>query len=110
LLGLSVVGFAIAGFWHWISGARSANTQAATPPTNPLELGAAAIFAALFVVISLASAWVRSEFGGRGLIGLAAIVGATDIDPFALSVAAGGTAPLAASSGVAAIENARYSG
>jgi len=57
----------------------------------------------LFVVISLASAWVRSQFGERGLFGLAAIVGATDIDPFVLSVAAGGTAPLTASAGVAAI-------
>src|SRR5207253_8076229 len=51
------------------------------PPANPLELTAAFIFAALFVVISLASAWVRSQFGERGLFGLAAIVGATDIDP-----------------------------
>jgi uncharacterized membrane protein (DUF4010 family) len=61
------------------------------------------IFAALFVAISLASAWLRARFGEGGLFGLAAIVGATDIDPFVLSIAAGGTASLLAGVGVAAI-------
>jgi uncharacterized membrane protein (DUF4010 family) len=56
----------------------------------------------LFVVVSLASAWVRSRFGEGGLFGLAAIVGATDIDPFVLNIAAGG-ASLSAGVGVAAI-------
>ena len=40
-----------------------------SPPPTPLELTAATIFAALFVVISLVSAWVRSQFGERGLFG-----------------------------------------
>jgi hypothetical protein len=103
LLGLSVVGFAIAGFWHWISGARSANTQAATPPTNPLELGAAAIFAALFVVISLASAWARSQYGATGVYVLAAIVGVSEIDPFVLSPAEHGAGQMPVAVGIVAI-------
>jgi uncharacterized membrane protein (DUF4010 family) len=68
-----------------------------------LELTAALIFAVLFVVISLASAWVRSQLGEGGLFALAAIVGTTDIDPFVLNIAAGGVAPFSPNIGVAAI-------
>jgi uncharacterized membrane protein (DUF4010 family) len=75
----------------------------ASSPVNPLELSAAFIFAVLFVAVSLASGWVRTEFGESGLFGLAAIVGASDIDPFVLSIATGGATPLAAGAGVAAI-------
>jgi uncharacterized membrane protein (DUF4010 family) len=103
LLGLSALGFAIAGFWYWISGARPADTQAATPPANPLELGAAAIFAALFVVISLASAWARSQYGATGVYVLAAIVGVSDIDPFVLSLAEHGAGQMPVAVGIVAI-------
>jgi uncharacterized membrane protein (DUF4010 family) len=103
LLTLAVIGLALAGLWYRASRVPRAPRVEPKPPANPLELTAAFIFAALFVVVSLASAWVRSQFGEHGLFGLAAIVGAADIDPFVLSVAAGGTAPLAASAGVAAI-------
>jgi len=78
-------------------------------PANPLELSAAFIFAALFVAISLASSWARTEFGQSGLFGLAAIVGFSDIDPFVLSVAAGGAGPLSAGAGAAAILTAASS-
>lgn len=57
---------------------------------NPLELSAALLFAFLFVVISLASTWVRARFGETGIYWLASIVGITDIDPFVLSLAQGG--------------------
>ncbi|HEX4410035.1 MAG TPA: DUF4010 domain-containing protein [Xanthobacteraceae bacterium] len=57
---------------------------------NPLELGAAAIFAALFVAVSVVSAVAKSQFGVSGIYGLAAIVGVTDIDPFVLNLAQGG--------------------
>ncbi|HLY57854.1 MAG TPA: DUF4010 domain-containing protein [Stellaceae bacterium] len=63
-------------------------------PGNPLELNAALIFAALFVVISIATAWVKAEFGLGGIYGLAAIVGIADIDPFVLGLADGGAADL----------------
>jgi len=57
-----------------------------------LELGTAAIFSVLFVVTSLLSTWVTAEFGTTGVYWLAAIVGFTDIDPFVLNLAEGGTA------------------
>src|SRR5690349_9571718 len=49
---------------------------------NPLELGAAAIFAVLFVAVSLMTAFVKSEVGISGIYALAAVVGVCDIDPF----------------------------
>jgi uncharacterized membrane protein (DUF4010 family) len=63
-----------------------------TASGNPLELGAAAIFAALFVAVSVVSAVAESQFGISGIYGLAAIVGVTDIDPFVLNLAQGGVA------------------
>jgi uncharacterized membrane protein (DUF4010 family) len=59
-------------------------------PRNPLEISAAAVFAVLFVVISIVTAWIKHHLGSAGVYGLAAVVGVTDIDPFVLSVARGG--------------------
>jgi uncharacterized membrane protein (DUF4010 family) len=64
--------------------------DAAPPPSNPLELSAALIFAALFVITSIVSAWVINSFGDVGVYWLASIVGVSDIDPFVLSIAQGG--------------------
>jgi uncharacterized membrane protein (DUF4010 family) len=62
--------------------------------TNPLQIMAAAIFAALFVVISLVSAWAKSALGRAGLFAVAAAVGVTDIDPYVINIAQGGVAGL----------------
>src|SRR5262245_58866152 len=59
---------------------------------NPLELGAAAIFALLFVAVSVATVLVKSQLGISGIYALAAIVGISDIDPFVLNLAQGGVA------------------
>jgi len=91
LAALSAVGFAWAGLQY-----RRALSTAAPPgtyrPRNPLEIGAAALFAGLYVLISLLSTWVAAEFGRAGIYVLAAVVGVTDIDPFVLNLAQGGTA------------------
>jgi uncharacterized membrane protein (DUF4010 family) len=50
-------------------------------------LAAALIFAALFVIISLASAWAKKNFGDAGLYTLAGIIGVSDISPFVVSLA-----------------------
>jgi uncharacterized membrane protein (DUF4010 family) len=70
-------------------GTKAALTKA-DQPGNPLELSAAALFAFSFVLVSLASTWVKSAIGASGLLWLAAIVGVTDIDPFVLNLAQGG--------------------
>ncbi len=89
MLGLSVLGAVLAAVTYR-SGDRGQSTGAAfARPKNPLDLSAALIFAAMFAVVSLASAWAKTQFGHAGLYALAAIVGVTDIDPFVLSLAQG---------------------
>ena len=82
LLALSLLGFAFAGLHGWCAGRPAAQTSVRVEPSNPLELSAAALFAVLFVVISIASTWAADHFGAAGLYAIAAIVGVTDIDPF----------------------------
>ena len=102
LLALFALGVLLAGAWHWLS-EKSTGAVEAAPPSNPLELSAALVFATLFVVVSLAAGWVRGEYGEAGVYGLAAIVGVTDINPFVLSIASGGAGALPAASAGAAI-------
>jgi uncharacterized membrane protein (DUF4010 family) len=96
LAALSLAGFAICALQY-----RLGRPPPATPAPaamqlaasgNPLELGAAAIFAALFVAVSVVSDVAKAQFGVSGIYGLAAIVGVTDIDPFVLNLAQGGVA------------------
>jgi hypothetical protein len=74
-------------YWFW----RPSRTGGKPVSQNPLELGAAGILAAMFVLTSLLSTWVKTEFGLADIYSLAAIVGVTDIDPFVLNLAQGGT-------------------
>jgi uncharacterized membrane protein (DUF4010 family) len=93
LCGLSLAGFAICAlqYWHGKPANETPQTSmSAATGGNPLELGAAAIFAALFVAVSVVSVLAKSQFGISGIYGLAAIVGVTDIDPFVLNLAQGG--------------------
>jgi uncharacterized membrane protein (DUF4010 family) len=64
---------------------------------------AAAIFAALFVIISLVSAWAKSALGAAGLFAVAAAVGVTDIDPYVINIAQGGVPGLSLNTLSAAI-------
>jgi uncharacterized membrane protein (DUF4010 family) len=103
LLGLSAAGFLLAAGLYWFGPARHGAEAAAAAPANPLELGAAAVFAALFIVVSVASAWAVLKFGTAGIYALAAIVGVSDIDPFVLSLAQNGAGQVSVSVGVVAI-------
>ena len=108
LCGLSLVGFILCALQYWFARVKpeagktraSALRQAAA---NPLELGSAALFAALFIVVSLVSNWAKAQFGISGIYTLAAIVGVTDIDPFVLNLAQGGTSGLSETALAAAI-------
>jgi len=103
LAGLSVLGFALAALFYWFAGSPSAEASGEVAPSNPLELSAAALFAVLFVAISIASNWAADRFGAAGIYVLAGIVGVTDIDPFVLSVAQGGASSLDTASAGAAV-------
>lgn len=106
LAGLGVAGL-IMGAAQYRSAARSGRSAAAPAPAsvqrNPLELGTAAIFTGLFIIISLVSTWVGAEFGRDGILALAAVVGVADIDPFVLNLAQGGVADLSLAIAAAAI-------
>ncbi|MDB5410178.1 MAG: hypothetical protein JWL84_5090 [Rhodospirillales bacterium] len=89
LVALFATGAAMAAY-EWRRAAEQPTDESlAIPAVNPLQITTAGVFAALFVVISLASSWMRGAFGESGLLVLAAVVGATDIDPFVLNIAQG---------------------
>ncbi|HEV3177872.1 MAG TPA: DUF4010 domain-containing protein [Stellaceae bacterium] len=88
---------------HAAPARKSAEDRAPTEQRNPLELGTAALFAVLFLIITLVSTWVGSEFGQSGIFVLAAVVGIADIDPFVLNLAQGGVVDLSPTVAAAAI-------
>src|SRR5450631_2791495 len=103
LAGLAATGAALAVFEWSRTKTRNAKTNLAVLPKNPLQIPTALIFAALIVVISIISAWVRGAFGMSGILVLSAVVGATDIDPFVLNIAQGGISGISAASLCAAV-------
>ena len=88
LLLLFAFGLALAAFLYWReSGADAEDGAEVLPPSNPLEIQTALVFALLFIALSLAVGWARGEFGEESLFVLAALAGVTDVDPLVLSVA-----------------------
>ena len=94
---------ALAG-WRWLRRPRqSAPAVTKLPAPNPLQLGAAVTFAASYVILAVASAWVGRNFGARGVYTLATLTGFTDANPFVLSLAQGGVAGLPLRAAAAAV-------
>ncbi len=97
LAALCLIGAGLAAYeWHRAS-ARAHDRGLDVPPSNPLQIPTAIVFAVLLVVISVISAWARTTFGESGILTISALVGVTDIDPFVLNIAQGGVAGLPAS-------------
>jgi uncharacterized membrane protein (DUF4010 family) len=99
LCGLSIAGLLVCALQYWLSRSPAEDAKASTSTlqpagANPLQLGPAVVFAVLFIAVSLISNWAKAQFGTSGIYTLAAIVGVTDIDPFVLNLAQGGTAGL----------------
>lgn len=67
-----------------------------TDVRNPLEIGTAVLFAALFVGVSVVTQIVGRHLGSTGVYALAAVIGMVDITPFVLSLTqmVGHTTPL----------------
>jgi uncharacterized membrane protein (DUF4010 family) len=58
-----------------------------TPPAgNPLEMSSAFTFAGIFVAVLMVTRLVAERFGGTGVLVMAAIMGAADVDPFILGL------------------------
>ncbi len=103
MVGLALIAFVISAIQYRLHSAAGAAAVPETSGGNPLEIGAATLFAVLFLVVSIASSWTASRFGTAGVYTLAAIVGVTDIDPFVLNLAQGGAAGVTAGAAAAAI-------
>jgi uncharacterized membrane protein (DUF4010 family) len=91
-------------YWHGMSLSERAKAPVLqSSATNPLQLGPASLFALLFVAVSFVSNFAKARFGTSGIYALAAIVGVTDIDPFVLNLAQGGTSGVSNNALAAAI-------
>jgi len=91
-LGLPFLLFATAallGGWLWMRRTDQGGTKAEQhlQPKNPLELGAAFLFAGLFVGMLFVTHLALLYLGRAGLYALAGVMGVTDVDPFILSLA-----------------------
>jgi uncharacterized membrane protein (DUF4010 family) len=103
MVGLTVLAVAIALAQYRRPKGLAEPTQPMTTTRNPLEIGAAAVFALMFIVTSLAASVVTRRFGVTGTYALAAVIGVTDINPFVLNLAQGDASGLPASALAAAI-------
>jgi uncharacterized membrane protein (DUF4010 family) len=87
----------------WVRSRGETRTTSTTRPQNPLQIGTALVFAALFVFIAYVVGYVQTTLGGSGVFGLAAVVGVIDIDPFVLSIAQNQAATLTLATAASAI-------
>ena len=78
-------------------------TEKLLQPKNPLELGAAFVFAALFVGMLFITHFAVLYLGRAGLFALAGVMGVTDVDPFILSLAASSSTSVALAGGAIVI-------
>ncbi len=79
------LGFFIAVFLY----KKGKNSDSPIDDRNPLELGTAFLFAALFLAMMVLTNFVISHYGNTGLKILSFLIGFTDIDPFILSLLMG---------------------
>jgi len=92
-LGLSFLllaaGALLAG-WLWTRRPDEGAAKSTQPfqPKNPLEVGAAFLFAGMFVGMLFITHYALIYLGRAGLFALAGVMGVTDVDPFILSLAA----------------------
>jgi uncharacterized membrane protein (DUF4010 family) len=107
MLGIPFVALAVAGIvagflWSRLSDGRPGEAAGALAPRNPLEIGAASLFALLFVAMLIATQLATTYFGHFGLYSLAGVMGVTDVDPFIMGVTqAGGRSTGLVTAGVA---------
>ena len=95
---LSLAVAAIAAGWLWSRRPDAVQSQIKREfePGNPLELGAAFLFAGLFIAMLIATHLAVTYLGHAGVNILAAIMGVTDVDPFIMGMtqSAGSLTPL----------------
>lgn len=85
---LALAGAAIAFGWFWSRrpDADQSQIKREFEPGNPLELGAAFLFALLFLVMLVATQLAVTYLGHAGVNILAAIMGVADVDPLIMGM------------------------
>lgn len=86
LLVLAAIGAAGGWLWSLRPGDKSTEIKKDYVPRNPLELWVAFLFGGIFIAILVVTGWAVAHLGDKGLFGLAAVMGVTDVDPFILSL------------------------
>jgi uncharacterized membrane protein (DUF4010 family) len=90
---------AVGAGWLWsrVPDGRGGEMKREFESRNPLEIGAALLFALLFLAILVVTHLAVAYLGRGGLYALAAIMGVTDVDPFIMGMtqSGGGATPLA---------------
>lgn len=83
---LAIVG--VAAGWQWSRRLEAVSEESNQQPVsrNPLELWVALLFGAIFIAMLVLTGLAVDHLGRRGVFGLAAIMGFTDVDPFVLSL------------------------
>jgi uncharacterized membrane protein (DUF4010 family) len=101
LVALGAIGLAAGWLWTRLPEEKSAALTKQYVPQNPLELWMAFLFGGIFIAMLVLTDLVVVHLGERGIFGLAAIMGVSDVDPFVLSLtqSAGGLTPLQLAAG-----------
>jgi uncharacterized membrane protein (DUF4010 family) len=103
LLLLAAIGTAAGWLWSLRPSDKSTEIKKDYVPRNPLELWVAFLFGGIFIAMLVVTAWAVAHLGEKGLFGLAAIMGVTDVDPFILSLTQSAGAVTSMGPAVAAI-------
>jgi uncharacterized membrane protein (DUF4010 family) len=83
---LAAAGMLVGWIWSRVPDATSGAIAREFEPKNPLELRAAFFFGALFLAMLIATHLVVTYLGKAGAYSLAALMGATDVDPFIMGM------------------------
>lgn len=87
-LGLAAVlaGWALTRYGHGGNDCGLEAGEEQRTESNPLEMTSAVTFAVIFLTVLVVTSFVAERFGNTGVLVLAAIMGAADVDPFILGL------------------------
>lgn len=83
---LTIIGVGIGWWWSHRSELEPGKAGKPFAPKNPLEIGAALLFAFLFIVILTLTQIAAAHLGKAGVYALGALTGVTDITPFIMGM------------------------